>query len=86
MAAQAFFVERYPVKIPRQSRGVKRCDRSKLFSPSVFFFLILYVEPNFPLSYSYRTHKIASGPKALSCYVTNFSKAYRQQHLHMIRT
>ena len=78
-------------KSPGKAGGVKRGDRSKRFlrfaygelqqlkllhSP-VLFFLISYVEPNFPLSHSYRAYEIASGPEALSCYFTNFSKASR---------
>ena len=78
-------------KSPGKAGGLKRGDRSKRFllfaygelqqlkllrSP-VLFFLISYVEPNFPLSHSYRAYEIASGPEALSCYFTNFSKASR---------
>mgnify|MGYP007068143432 FL=1 len=85
------FIAFFRSKSPGKAGGLKRGDRSKRFllfaygelqqlkllhSP-VFLFLISYVEPNFPLSYSYRAHEMASGPKALYRYFTNFSKAPR---------
>ena len=40
--------------------------------PSCLLFLVPYVEPNFPFSYSYRAYKISSRPETRSCYFTNF--------------
>ena len=79
------------VKTPGKAGGLKRGDRSKRFllfaygelqqlkllHLPVFFFLVPYVEPNFPFSYSYRAYKISSRPEARSCYFTNFFKMFR---------
>ena len=86
-------VERFrpPVKTPGKAGGLKRGDRSKRFllfaygelqqlkllHLPVFFFLVPYVEPNFPFSYSYRAYKISSRPETRSCYFTNFFKMFR---------
>ena len=78
-------------KSPGKAGGLKRGDRSKQFLLfayvelqqlkllhfPVFFFLILYAKPNFPLSHSYRAHETAFSPKTLSRYFKNFSKASR---------
>ena len=80
-----------PVKTPGKAGGLKRGDRSKRFllfaygelqqlkllHLPVFFFLVPYVEPNFPFSYSYRAYKISSRPETRSCYFTNFFKMFR---------
>lgn len=79
------------VKTPGKAGGLKRGDRSKRFllfaygelqqlkllHLPVFFFLVPYVEPNFPFSYSYRAYKISSRPETRSCYFTNFFKMFR---------
>ena len=76
---------------PGKAGGLKRGDRSKRFllfaygelqqlkllHLPVFFFLVPYVEPNFPFSYSYRAYKISSRPETRSCYFTNFFKMFR---------
>lgn len=78
-------------KSPGKTGGLKRGDRSKRFllfaygelqqlkllHLPVFFFLVPYVEPNFPFSYSYRAYKISSRPETRSCYFTNFFKMFR---------
>lgn len=79
------------VKTPGKAGGLKRGNRSKRFllfaygelqqlkllHLPVFFFLVPYVEPNFPFSYSYRAYKISSRPETRSCYFTNFFKMFR---------
>lgn len=78
-------------KSPGKAGGLKRGNRSKRFllfaygelqqlkllHLPVFFFLVPYVEPNFPFSYSYRAYKISSRPETRSCYFTNFFKMFR---------
>lgn len=79
------------VNPPGKAGGLKRGNRSKRFllfaygelqqlkllHLPVFFFLVPYVEPNFPFSYSYRAYKISSRPETRSCYFTNFFKMFR---------
>ena len=78
-------------KVPGKAGGLKRGNRStrfllfaygelqqlKLLHLPVFFFLVPYVEPNFPFSYSYRAYKISSRPETRSCYFTNLFKEFR---------
>ena len=87
----AMYRSAVPVKTPGKAGGLKRGDRSKRFllfaygelqqlkllHLPVFFFLVPYVEPNFPFSYSYRAYKISSRPETRSCYFTNFFKMFR---------